>query len=285
MNLPTFIKHTILALHLGVLGVIALPLIAQAAAPSYNLLIKLEGPQGTGIQSAQTVTSPDDLAKYLEVIFKIVVGFSGLIAVTVLIIGGIEYVSSGIAGNEALRAAAHKRIWDALKGLLLTFGGYLILFTINPQLTTFDLKLEPVQYTPDAVNTPPPAYNTGGNAVAAPQIPALTGGVFPEDAPVNPTVKQRLAYIEYLLCGGQDCLRVITTQTGDPDYPRVQISATNMVNEAMQQQSGGAGVGMQPTEGQRVGISPLVPGVIATSPYRFVYHANYPNGAYWELEN
>lgn len=119
--------------HLVVFSIIALPAVAYGA--DYKLLSPLQTP------TMAPKTTVSSFSEYAKLAFQIVVGIAGLITVIILIIGGIEYVSSGISGNEAARTSAHKRIWDAITGLILALSGYFILYTINPKLANFELKI------------------------------------------------------------------------------------------------------------------------------------------------
>lgn len=60
-------------------------------------------------------------------------GIAGTIAVVRVIFGGVKYVVS--AGNTAQQGDARDIITSAIWGILLLAGAYLILNTINPQLT------------------------------------------------------------------------------------------------------------------------------------------------------
>jgi hypothetical protein len=62
---------------------------------------------------------------------KIVIGFGAVLAMVMIVMGGIEYMTDElISGKEA----GKERIRNAILGLLLALGAYLILNTINPQL-------------------------------------------------------------------------------------------------------------------------------------------------------
>ncbi len=68
-------------------------------------------------------------------------GIGALVALLVLIYGGIVYTTS--AGNESRIGEAKEWVFGALIGLFLLFGSYLILNTINPELTKLkDITLE-----------------------------------------------------------------------------------------------------------------------------------------------
>lgn len=59
-------------------------------------------------------------------------GMGGLIAMMIIIYGGILYIASG--GNPSKRQDAKEWILAAIFGLMLLFGAYLLLHTINPCL-------------------------------------------------------------------------------------------------------------------------------------------------------
>lgn len=68
-------------------------------------------------------------------------GIGALIALLVLIYGGIVYTTS--AGNESRVSEAKEWLFGALIGLFILFGSYLILNTINPELIKLkDITLE-----------------------------------------------------------------------------------------------------------------------------------------------
>lgn len=87
------------------------------------------------------------LADYISGLYKYLLSILGVLAGTVLTIGGVQYLMA--AGNKSAIDAALKRIKGALIGLTLALGSYLILFTINPQLVTFSgLRVEYVPAIP-----------------------------------------------------------------------------------------------------------------------------------------
>lgn len=67
-----------------------------------------------------------------DFIYKIVLPVSGILAFGMILWGGIEYTISG--GNVERQKSAQKKIIDALAGLLLLFGFWIILNTINPNI-------------------------------------------------------------------------------------------------------------------------------------------------------
>jgi hypothetical protein len=72
------------------------------------------------------------LAQYIQGIYIYVMGAVGILAIAMLIWGGTKWISAG--GNSELVSSAKKNITNAIVGLVLAFGSYLILSTINPSL-------------------------------------------------------------------------------------------------------------------------------------------------------
>jgi hypothetical protein len=81
-----------------------------------------------------------NFANLLESFFTILISIGGLLAVLMLIIGGITYMVSDVVHKKT---AALKRIQAAIWGILLLVASWLILNTINPQLLTFSALIRP----------------------------------------------------------------------------------------------------------------------------------------------
>jgi hypothetical protein len=77
------------------------------------------------------------LANYLNLMIKIFIGLCGVLAVLMIVIGGIEYITSDLITSKE---TARSRMMHAVQGLLLALAAYAILNTINPHLLdlTFD---------------------------------------------------------------------------------------------------------------------------------------------------
>jgi len=84
-------------------------------------------PFGTQLNDESTLT---DLVRYL---YEWGIFLGGVAVLVSLIIGGFLYLTS--IGNPARMSEAKDRIFSALIGLVLLFSIYLILNTINPELT------------------------------------------------------------------------------------------------------------------------------------------------------
>lgn len=84
----------------------------------------------------ETITK-DILPNYIKYIFNFAVTASGLVALAILVYAGILYMVSG--GSASKMQAAKEKIGQAALGLAILLGSYLILTTINPQLTFINL--------------------------------------------------------------------------------------------------------------------------------------------------
>jgi len=104
-------------------------------------------PLGTSIARCTNVTG---MVKYF---YEWGIALGGLAAFVALIIGGFLYLTS--MGEPTRLAEAKDRIKSAFFGLILLLSSWLILNTINPQLTTLKAKLELVQVTPEELRLGP----------------------------------------------------------------------------------------------------------------------------------
>lgn len=78
-----------------------------------------------------------DFASILNNVFRILISFGALFAVAMLVIGGIQYMTSTAIGTKA---TGLERAKAALLGILILAGSFVILNTINPQLTFISLN-------------------------------------------------------------------------------------------------------------------------------------------------
>lgn len=78
----------------------------------------------------------NSLEQYLNLMFNILLSIGAMIAVVTLVLGGITFMISEVVDK---RAAAKRRIQAAFIGLGLLLSCWLILNTINPNLTKFSL--------------------------------------------------------------------------------------------------------------------------------------------------
>jgi Type IV secretion system pilin len=117
-----------------------------------------------------------DFAGYFNSLMKIVIGLVGILAVLMIVIGGIQYVSTDSVFDKDY---GKKRIQAAVGGLVLALSSYLILNSIDPSLTYVDftkglqpigninkgnlgIAIPPQNVTPGAAQG---GINTGGEGV------------------------------------------------------------------------------------------------------------------------
>src|SRR5947208_2260654 len=106
---------------------------AYAALPDYTVLAPLTPDTvkscTTDTSGKQTCTT--DLSKYLPGIFNLSIGLAAVLAFVMITFGGIMYMTSdAISGKSQGR----KYVTDAIYGLLLVIGAWVILYTIDPKI-------------------------------------------------------------------------------------------------------------------------------------------------------
>ncbi len=76
-------------------------------------------------------------AKYLNAMIKIFIGICAVLAMIMIVVGGIEYMTSELISSKE---AGKERILNAIFGLLLALGSYALLNTIDPALLDVSLS-------------------------------------------------------------------------------------------------------------------------------------------------
>ncbi len=96
-----------------------------------------------GIGPILTGSGPGTLfVDYVGRIYVLVLGAAAILALFMLILGGVQYTY--VALSPSAKNDAKERIYNALIGLLIVLGAYLILNTINPDFVRMDLSIEPI---------------------------------------------------------------------------------------------------------------------------------------------
>src|SRR3989344_3094052 len=134
-----------------ILLILILPTIqAVAAEGDYTVLAPLPGTTKGVCNPDATPPDPNcetTLAKYLPGVFKLAIGIAAVFAVLMIVIGGFQYMSTdALQGKED----GKNRIWNAVKGLFLIIGAWLILWTINPALLNLNFKIDKISIAPPA---------------------------------------------------------------------------------------------------------------------------------------
>ena len=97
---------------------------------------------------------------YLSIMFTFFVSFAGVLAVVMLIFGGIQYMSTDAVYGKSDGIA---KMSQAIYGLLIVLASYVILNTVNPNLVKFNFSIQGQEISIDEVaidDTPHTA--TGG---------------------------------------------------------------------------------------------------------------------------
>jgi len=75
-------------------------------------------------------------------IYTYFAGVAGILATVMIMYGGLKYVTS--FGNQQRITEAKDTVFSAMTGLVLTLVSYVLLYWINPNLTSFKLEIEPI---------------------------------------------------------------------------------------------------------------------------------------------
>lgn len=166
---------------------------AQAPDPTPTEYVLLEplplGPNNTEVQSVTT-------AEYIPGLFRLIIGIAGVLAVVMIIWGGIKYMSTdAFSGKNEAKGIIENALW----GLLLAMAAWLIVYTINPNLVTLDLNI-PAQNIGPATLPPgsaPPAGSPGSvcigcEVVSVPHKSAPNGCAAPGPCRIDPLLNSRL---------------------------------------------------------------------------------------------
>lgn len=86
-------------------------------------------------------TAPNNFGEYINIMLKIAIGFCAVLAVIMIVIGGISYM-----GSESIfgKTEAKSQITKAILGLLIALGSYAILNTINPDFLNTNINIKSV---------------------------------------------------------------------------------------------------------------------------------------------
>jgi type IV secretory pathway VirB2 component (pilin) len=100
-------------------------------------------PGSNGCDSNGKLTTYDpssgtnQIGTYLNVMIRIFIGLCAVLAVVMIVIGGIEYMTSELPGTKE---HGKERIQGAIFGLVLALGAWTLLYQINPDILNTDLK-------------------------------------------------------------------------------------------------------------------------------------------------
>jgi hypothetical protein len=125
----------ILVVAAGIVGIFS----SRAMAVSLSLPSVNGSTNPCAIPTSTTCNPGNYIASFYQ--FALVIG--GLVAFGAIVFGGVKYMTA--TGNPSAQSEGKAWIEGALLGLLLLAGAYLILNTVNPNLTHLNLPtLQPV---------------------------------------------------------------------------------------------------------------------------------------------
>lgn len=144
-----------------------------AAEGDYTVLAPLPG-------IGETDDGKTNLQTYLPAVFSLAIGIAAAMAFVMITLGGVTYATS-----DAVFQKSQGKEWitNAIWGLVLVIGAWVILNTINPQILKFDLSLErpKIEYpTPTAI---PGVPRIGGGGVRSGYV--MTPAQIADDARVR----------------------------------------------------------------------------------------------------
>lgn len=129
----------------------------ESSSSNYVLLAPIST-TGEDVLSTFNPEETNALGRYLNIMIKIVIGLAAVMAVVMIVVGGMEYMTSELISSKE---AGKQRITEAVLGLLLALGAYAILYTINPNL----LRTDTINNLADAevtVNLEDPIFSDSG---------------------------------------------------------------------------------------------------------------------------
>ncbi|MBP6883796.1 MAG: lytic murein transglycosylase [Candidatus Pacebacteria bacterium] len=101
------------------------------------------------------------LGGYINTIITLVIGIAAVLAMVMIVMGGIEYMTSELISSKE---AGKQRINNAILGLLIALGAWLILYTINPDLlnTNVGIPSTTIEYIVNFEISGAQSRSTGG---------------------------------------------------------------------------------------------------------------------------
>ncbi len=126
------------------------------------------------------------IGQYINIIIRVALGILTALAVVMLIIEGLHYMT---VGSITGKYDAKKKIQNIFLGLLVAFGAFTILFTINPNLLNLEPNIGDVSITDSGIQT-----------LSASQYQGITGDTVPDDATVEAAAHKVAAIVGIPYC-------------------------------------------------------------------------------------
>lgn len=178
----TGLKHTLVLFLLGfalIGGYVAVketPLAHSAdctetKSSQYCLLEPLPIKDSAGQDFTMYDPATNNAASYINIIIKVFISIIGVLGVIMIILGGVQYMSTDAISKKE---GGKEMITNSIFGLLLALASWLILNTINPNLT--NINIDPPKGTAVTVTNGdgPPTVTTVTNATINGKTVAVT---------------------------------------------------------------------------------------------------------------
>src|SRR3990167_443589 len=125
--------------------VAALILIFALRPAAAQTLPEVTAPQPVSLEvRIGELTQAANIAEYIAGIFRYALSIGGVIATVMVVYGGVKWLLA--AGDSGKISEAKTTITNAVLGLILLLGSYVILFTINPEIVRLRaLKIPSIQ--------------------------------------------------------------------------------------------------------------------------------------------
>jgi len=98
---------------------------SREEAFQYHLMVPLPTSEGT-------VSTTTGIVDYIKTLYLFAMGIAGVIAMGLIVFAGFQWLTS--AGSYSTISKARNRMSNAIFGLVILLGSYLLLNTINPAL-------------------------------------------------------------------------------------------------------------------------------------------------------
>jgi hypothetical protein len=122
------------------LALVMVPALASAQTDGSNPCTSSSTTTSSGNSYASATSQ--QLGKCVNQVYLWSLGIAGVLALLMIVLGGYYVLTA--AGNAAQASKGKSYIWSSLIGIVILLGAYLILTTINPDLTRFNINLDSI---------------------------------------------------------------------------------------------------------------------------------------------
>ncbi len=156
-----------------------------------------------GLSVIHTAELPD----YFNTVYKIGIGIAAVLAIIMLVFGGVQYMSTDALSGKS---EGKSKMTRAIFGLILALGSFVILNTVNPKLLnfTFNIDQATISVNPDEIETsiPPPMTSDGKYCINQNGGQGYSNGSFwDQNLAADSALRQQLSGANSISVGGGGC--------------------------------------------------------------------------------